>query len=316
MKLASIDIGSNSVLLLIAEYDYKSKKLKTILNEYKISRLAENLEETGKISEKRIKLLTEIMKEYSAKIEYNKCSEILITGSFALRKAENRNVISELTKEISNVELKILSKKEEAYYSFLGAATSCEKEGRVTVIDIGGGSTEIAIGERRNLLDYKSFEVGVVTLYDRFSKSFPFDDYRLNKISAFIQNKIFPEQIKFIDKVKNVIAVAGTPTSLAAIQVGMREHYNENEIEGMQIEYQQILDFIAIGKNTPGNKLIELYGSILRGREDLLIYGSLILKFIIEQVNISYLTVSGRGVRYGAIIKHLNDLGYIVSEIK
>ena len=315
MKLASIDIGSNSVLLLIAEYDSNSKTLKTLRNEYKISRLAENLNTTGKISEKRIITLTQILKSYVEVIKFYSCSEVIVTGSFALRNAKNSKKIKEIVNSITGKDLKIIQQNEEALFSFLGAAVNAAQNGLTAVIDIGGGSTEIAVGENQTLIDYASFELGVVTLFDMFSHRFPFDEITLEQIRNYIY-QIFDDAAVFNHKqIKNVFAVAGTPTSLSAIKSGMKDKYFESEIEGSEITTDDIKRFINVGSRLGAEELIEEYGSILKGRADLLIYGSIILSIAMEKLKTKSVKVSGRGVRYGAVIKHLANKGYIINKV-
>ncbi len=315
MKLASIDIGSNSALLLIAEYDSNSGTLKTLRNEYQISRLAENLNTTHQISEKRILTLKKILKSYIEIINSYSCSEVIVTGSFALRKAENSEKIRETVKNITGKNLRIIQPNEEALFSFLGASANETTNGFTAVIDIGGGSTEIAVGESQNLIDYTSFELGVVTLFDMFSPKFPFDEITSEQIANYI-SKIFDDSTVFIHKhIKNVIAVAGTPTSLAAIKLGMKDKYIESEIEGSEINTNDIKSFINIGSKLRGEELVQKYGSILKGRADLLVYGSLILKIAVKKLKTERIKVSGRGVRYGVLVKELRDKDLIVNKV-
>ena len=315
MKLASIDIGSNSALLLIAEYDSISRTLKTLRNEYKISRLAENLNATQRISEERIFTLAKILKRYIEIINDYSCSEVIVTGSLALRKALNSEKIKEIVKNITGSNLRIIQPNEEAFFSYLGASVGESHNEMTAVIDIGGGSTEIAIGVNQALFDYKSFELGVVTLFDRFSQKFPFDESTLEQAENYI-SKVFDDAAVFNHKsIKDIVAVAGTPTSLSAIKLGMKDKYLESEIEGSEISIDDINRFINVGSKLGGEDLIHRYGSILKGRADLLFYGSLILKTAMEKLNTDRVKVSGRGVRYGVLIKELKDKGFIVDEV-
>jgi len=213
MKIASIDIGSNTVLLLIAEVDIKTKRLNPLLNEYRMPRISRGLNSSNVISESSVESLLTILKEYKRIIEKHNCSEVLINATQALRVAKNSDrIITDIKNELG-FEVNIIPGNREAYLSFLGAQSGFEQNNSALVIDIGGASTEIILGYEENISFQKSFPIGVVTLTEKF-------------LHDEIKNKNLLEAEKNIAEVLNelngleltnssVIAVAGTPTTLA-----------------------------------------------------------------------------------------------------
>jgi exopolyphosphatase/guanosine-5'-triphosphate,3'-diphosphate pyrophosphatase len=141
MTIASIDIGTNTVLLLIAEVN-KKLQIKSILDEYRIPRIGKGLFPDGQISEDRIKELILVLNEYKELIKTYECQRIIVTATNAMRIATNRNQIVARIKDQFGWDANIVSGKEEASLSFLGAVSGYSGYSTKMVIDIGGGSTE------------------------------------------------------------------------------------------------------------------------------------------------------------------------------
>ncbi len=175
MIIASIDIGTNSVLMLIAEWDYKSKSLMTLKNFSRIIRLGKDLNINKNISSAKINELISVLKNYKEIAANAGCSSILATGTSALRKAENRNDILTEVKAQTGIDIEIISGEDEAKRSLIGTIHSNNNsEENVCIIDIGGGSTEIISGNLNEVSFSKSFDIGVVSLTENhFKKILP-----------------------------------------------------------------------------------------------------------------------------------------------
>jgi len=134
----------------------------------------------------------------------------------------------------------------------------------------------------------------------------PPDEAEISSCKSIIRKEI--ENIFLIEeKSDEVIAVAGTPTTLACIKKGLT-NYNESKIEGDILTREDLSDFTYQLALLSSRKIKEQYNSVVNGREDVLFTGTLLLSEIMNHLNINKFTVSTRGVRYGAIIQYLQNL--------
>jgi len=298
MRVASIDIGSNTVLLLIAEVS--NREIIPILNEYKIPRISSGLANSGIISENSIKTLFEVLAQYKSIIDEHKCDKIIVNGTQALRVANNANEIKEEIKERFGFELNIVSGETEALYSFKGALSTFTDENNYVLIDIGGASTEIVYGNRREIFFRKSFPMGVVTSKEKFLRSNPPNADEINILNIEL-GKIFDELTNLELNIFSIISVAGTPTTLSALKQGFTE-YSESKIEKTTLTKIDLENFIYKFQNLTYLEIKDQFSPIITGREDVIYSGALILHHLIKILNKNKLYVSGRGLRYGAVL--------------
>ena len=183
MTIASIDIGTNTVLLLIAEVT-KNLQIKSLLDKYRIPRIGKGLLPNGQISEDKINDLIIILSEYKKIIELYHCERILITATNAMRIAINRDQIAAKIYELFGWVVNIVPAKEEARLSYLGAVYGYSESGTTVVIDIGGGSTELIFGKQTEIKFIKSFQIGVVSGTETYLKNDPPTKKQLPRLSA------------------------------------------------------------------------------------------------------------------------------------
>lgn len=306
MNVASIDIGSNTVLLLIAELDEDAKSFVPILNRYEMPRLGKGLDNSGNISAERIKILHDVLKQYANLIDEYNCSEVICTATNAMRVAENSSEIIDLVKKETGIQIETISGEREAELSFKGASSALPKESEKIVLDIGGGSSEIIYGVNNKLEFRKSFPIGAVNMTEKYIHSYPPPLSELENLKKGISNTFKEIESRFTNNTP-LIAVAGTPTSLAAIVNGLTQ-YDEQIVEGFKLTKEKLIQLIhSFSKSTP-HQILSKHGDIIKGREDVILAGSFILEQIIELTNNSFCTVSGKGIRYGSIVEYIERL--------
>ncbi len=305
MTIASIDIGTNTVLLLIAEINIHQKTFKTVLNEQRIPRIGKGLSPGKDISKEKILALLQILKEYQQFIKKYDCDTVLVTGTNALRIAANSQQIKNLIKSEFGYDTNIISGEDEAKLSFLGA-TGINKNNKSLMIDIGGGSTEITYGKGDEILFNKSFNVGVVSGTENYLVDDPPAKFQIKKFISHIENTFneFKNENSF--DAEEIIAIAGTPTTLACIQQNLQE-YDEEIIEGSTLLTSDIKLLMDELSTMDSLEIKNKYRSIVSGREDVLLAGTIILYKILEIFNINSVKVSTKGIRYGAIEKFIAD---------
>jgi len=299
MKLASIDIGSNTVLLLLAELDENLNIIKEE-NFYEMPRISQGLSESKRsITSDKIELLLKILRSYKEKVKIFGAEKVIVNATNAFRIADNSEEIKEIIKSELDWEINIISGEEEARLSFLGAASVINDSKDKLVIDIGGGSTELIFGNNEELKYKKSFQIGVVSLTEKF---FFVDNStylnpainELNKIFDFDNN--LPKEIP-------TIAVAGTPTSLVCMINNIKE-YSNDFVEGNKISKTELEEIINRMKNMTSTEIQNEFGEVVNGRNDVIFSGSIILNFIMDKLNLSEIIVSAKGLRYGAVIDY------------
>jgi exopolyphosphatase / guanosine-5'-triphosphate,3'-diphosphate pyrophosphatase len=303
MIIASIDIGSNTVLLLISEINFQNLEVKSIKNYYQFPRISKGLLPGEPISLKKIEELIAILKEYKKICREFSVQKILPVATNALRITSNSTEIVSRIKNELDIEAKIIEGPEEAHLSFLGAVYPIEDGVNKTVVDIGGGSTEIIFGNNKNLQFKKSFQMGVVSLTEKFltNKSKTIDNILMTERYV---NKILNELSSKIPSEVETIAVAGTPTTLSCILQEIKI-YDENCVENSILTYENVCSIIDEIYPLSEQEMSERYGQVVEGREDVLLAGCIILKIFMENVGLEKITVSNKGLRYGVVIDYM-----------
>jgi exopolyphosphatase/guanosine-5'-triphosphate,3'-diphosphate pyrophosphatase len=298
MNIASIDVGTNTVILLIAEIT--GNKFTTLYNEFRIPRIGKGLNPGGKITKEKISELLNILSGYKTIIDKYNCDNILAIATNAFRIASNAMHIIDMVKNETGINIEIISGTQEAEYSFLGAVSnSVDKNNDVLVIDIGGGSTELILGSPEKIKYTHSFPIGVVSGTESF----------------FLHNPPLPSELKYLvdhlswifNGLKIVgpsksIAIAGTPTTLACIQKGLT-FYNEDKVEGSVLKIEDIKKLKNELKFLSPKQILDKYKTVVTGREDVLLAGTIILFELMTKLKIPEVIVSTRGIRYGVIYK-------------
>ncbi len=305
MIIASVDIGTNTVLLLIAEVGETSFEITPLLNEYKMPRIGIGLKLSGRIAVERIEKLFTVLSGYKSIISKYNVDNVLVTATNALRIAANAPEIVERIKKQLSWNVNIISGKTEAEFAFLGAVPVSTKNKNILVIDIGGGSTELILGNENSIEYRKSFPIGSVSVTENYLKNSPPLDMGLQELKIHLET-IFTE-------IKNKVApdltysIAGTPTTLFCMMNEIKS-FDDSIVEGGILKHGDIANLIQELQKLSSEEIRNDYGKIMRGREDIILGGSIILLNIMELLHLSNVIVSSRGVRYGAIVSFLNGM--------
>ena len=298
MIIASIDIGTNTVLLLIARITNKGE-IETVLNEFRIPRIGRGLLPGYPVSDENLNQLFEVLKDYESIILKNNCNKVIVTATHALRIASNSDEIIKRISEKFNWKVDLISGEEEAIYAFAGAVNNKNPHTEYLVIDIGGGSTEIIIGRNTGISYRKSFKIGVVSGTENFLFKNPPPNTDIAKFNEYL-NEIFKDLTGLSSAPDTAIALAGTPTTLSCMKQNLEE-YNEQSVEGSKLAASEIELLIGEISKITVQELKRKYKSVMNGREDIILAGAIILFNIMKLLNLSEVIVSTKGIRYGAI---------------
>ncbi len=304
MRIAVIDIGTNTVLMLMAQSSTDSLPI-IIRDEHSIARLGEGVDNTKHISEEAYNRFSEIMKRYSNLISISNIDRVVAFATSAMRDAENRQSIINRIQEEYGIGIELLSGDDEAHWSFCGALYGLKTEqfrGSIATIDIGGGSTEISIGTDCVFHSGTSIDIGAVRIKERFLSSNMEDS--ILKARSYIRTQLV-EATTTLPKPHSLIAVAGTPTSLAAMKHQLRE-FDVTIVDGTTIEIDELSRLIDEMFSITVGELISRYPAISPARADILPAGSLILYEAMVQMGLEQVRVSTKGLRYGILLRELS----------
>jgi len=300
---ASIDIGTNTALLLVAEI--KNGKLQVIREEQRVPRLGQGVDAHKNVSESAMQRVIVALKEYRQILEneYQEVSQVYLTGTSAFRDAANRGAFMQKIKDETGLEMCLLSGMDEArltYKGALGVLNELFNEQQNYVIDIGGGSSEVACGEGQRLSDSHSFDMGSVRYTERFLKHDPPISSEMEAARNEIERTLNEKQFKPYPGSK-LIGVAGTVTSLAFIEKGMTTYVSE-PLNGYLLSLKIIQQYIKNFSEQNTEEIRAQYPEVMKGRADIILAGLLILEAFMMHYNFEKLTVSTGGIRHGIIL--------------
>lgn len=307
MKRASfIDIGTNTALLLIADLDPASNRILPVLHRQTIVRLGKNVDEQKIIDHTAMQRLIQCMLDFKALSKEYEAQSIVAAGTSALRDAKNRMEIIDEIVMASGIVIKTLSGEEEAAMTFAGAVAGMEDmPERFTVIDIGGGSTEITMGNSADIEQSISLNIGSVRLTERFFTGQPPSDAEFLEAKEEI-NKMFTGNLEpFFSGREQIFGVAGTLTTIAKVVSG-QEEFDPAKIHNYPLRYEQVRQLLEELKSLTVDQIINK--GIPEGRADVITMGTLILHQFMRLLGVTDLRVSIQGLRYGLALKELQKL--------
>lgn len=303
--LCAIDIGTNSVRLLVAKViDGKINPLKQGI---RITRLGEGVYKTGRLDNTAIARTIRASNKFVKICRKLKADSIKIIGTSALRDASNRDEFARELKKATGLRLEIISGEREAQLVVSGAMESAKKPARKSVcFDIGGGSTEF-IFSNNGKQDFISVNIGCVRLTERFIKTDPPCAEELERMNQFIREKlkkIYAKNNYFRKPL--IIGLGGTVTALSAMKLKMRK-YIHDKIDGCVIKREDV-DKVSRGLQNKTLKERKKITGLEPKRADVIIAGVYILKNIMDIFRCKSITVSDKGILYGLVKENENPL--------
>ncbi|HBQ58116.1 MAG TPA: Ppx/GppA family phosphatase [Balneolaceae bacterium] len=300
---AAIDIGTNTVLLLVA--DVISGQLKPVHEEQRIPRLGRGVDADRIINEEATRRVSEALREYKVILEndFSDVEDVIVTATSAVRDARNREEFMASIKEETGFEIRLLSGREEAEWTAAGALSVLDipSDSETLILDIGGGSTEIAYLNNGEVVDGHSYDMGSVRFTERFLKSDPPSKVEIERCREEIQ-RFYGDRLFDIVNDPVAVGVAGTVTTLAAITQDLRS-YQPEKLAGFTLKRSHIEEVIHEFATRGSQEMLERYPVYLRGRADIFMAGMLILEGFLDQFELNSLTVSTGGIRHGALLK-------------
>jgi len=300
MKAAAIDLGTNAFRFLIRDLDEKNNY--GYKSRYVVG-LGKYLNDNSYLV--LPKLYYETLDMIFSDINKNNVDKIHIVGTSVFREALNKEEIVDNFKARYNQNLNIISSKTEAELTSLGTnSLRVESASNKIIVDIGGGSTEIILTLDDKFVDYVSLDLGVIKLLKIFKETNIFSNDKIIDIKNYIKSIL--SKIDFYQYIKNdtqVIFNSGTPTTLAAISMNLIK-YDPEKINGSRLSNKITHKIFEKLCNKTSKDRLEING-IEKGREEVIVYGVLILLEILEYFKIDHYFVSDLGVLEGIFEKYI-----------
>jgi len=299
MRAATIDIGTNSTLLLVA--DVCNGQIKPVLERCEITRLGRGVSASGWISKEGMDETALALSSYAGDCKKLGVEKVKAVTTSAMRDASNRDeVVKEFLK--NGVEVEVIPGDREAALTFESAVRDFGGNEQIAVIDVGGGSTEVIVGGFDGIRWRRSFDVGVVRARERFLENNLCDPARHAVIETWAA-KNFCEIPKV--KVGLAVAIAGTPTTLVAIKNGILV-WDRSKVHGEVLSAADIRGLGAtLGQLEPADR-IGVFGLDPK-RSDVIDSGASILLAAMQALGAESITVSDGGVRWGLMWELASD---------
>jgi exopolyphosphatase/guanosine-5'-triphosphate,3'-diphosphate pyrophosphatase len=301
MKVAALDLGTNTFLCLIAEV-VDGKILKVYSDEVQVVRLGQGVAATKKFHQDALDRARSCLIDFGKRINIEKPDKILAFATSAAREVENADELFRIGEELG-IPIEIIPGAREAEITYAGALSGFrDLEETYLVLDIGGGSTEFIIGEGQKIISGESLNIGCVRLTESFIKTEPITDKDLSLLTKYIQEQILTLIARFGKNqcIDSILAVAGTPTELARVEIG--GIYDVKKIDGFEFTIESLKIWRDRFCQNTTQEIINRY-KISPGRADVILAGVIIL---IETCSIfckTKIVVSTRGVRHGVALE-------------
>jgi exopolyphosphatase/guanosine-5'-triphosphate,3'-diphosphate pyrophosphatase len=246
VRVAVVDIGTNSTRLLVAEVE--GGQVKELVRRTTITRLGEGVDRSGHLLDSAIERVLTACAEYRAEIDQREPERVVAVLTSAARDAENGAELERQLRERFGFDARTITGDEEARLTYLGATSARSYRSPLLVLDIGGGSTEFVVGAGTNVLFHVSTQAGSVRHTERNLHSDPPTQVELTRCADEIRAEIeraVPAEVR--RTVEDGVAVAGTPTSFAAIAQEL-EPYDPERVDGYRLsraECERILERLA-----------------------------------------------------------------------
>lgn len=299
---AAIDIGTNTVLLLVAEVE--EEVIKPSHEEHRVPRLGKGVDADKNINEAATQRVISALKEYKELLSknYPNLESVTVTATSAVRDARNREEFIKAVKVQTGFDIRLLSGKEEAQWTAHGALSVLEEVSENTlIIDIGGGSTELALLSEMKITDAHSFDMGSVRFTERFLHNDPPKKEQITACRKEIEKLLNVWSFE-IGQGTILVGVAGTVTTLAGILLGLRD-YQPEKLNGYHLTVENIQSVIKEFTETQSAEILAQHPVYLKGRADIFMAGMLILEGVMNHYELDMLIVSTGGIRHGAIFK-------------
>ena len=304
-RLAAIDLGTNTIRLLVVEVA-EDRKWTPLAQAQTIARLGEGFRTSGRLGEAAMERAVATVAEFCSRARALGAERILIIGTSAVREAANRSALLDRVRRVTGQEVQVVPGEDEGRLTMLGVLHGLSAlSGSIVVFDIGGGSTEFILARDRESVRARSLALGVVPLAERYMSPEPVDWSRYAGLEREVQAQLARELGDFLPERRpdHLIGTAGTVTTLAALDQALPE-YDPEKVHGYRLQRHRIEELLATLGALPVAARAAL-PCLEPGRADVIIPGIAICLAAMDAFGSRSLLVSDFGLREGILIDYL-----------
>jgi exopolyphosphatase / guanosine-5'-triphosphate,3'-diphosphate pyrophosphatase len=300
VRVAVVDMGTNSKRLLVA--DVEDGHVAELERRSTVTRLGRGVDTSGQLATEAIEDVADTVGEYISLYEPLEPEHVSVLATSAVRDAENSGAFIAELRERFALNARILTGAEEACLTYLGAVADRPVSDGTLVIDIGGGSTEIVVGSGREMTFHTSLQVGTVRHTERHIRNDPPTATELDALAEDIRRILFAElaAADFFE-IKSGIAVAGTPTSLAAIDQEL-DPYDPEKVHGYVLSLDAIQHMYSMLSGKALEERLQIPG-LHPGRAPTIVAGVVILIQAMRAFGLRRIEVSEHDILHGAALE-------------
>jgi len=299
MRLAVIDLGTHTALLLIA--DVEGGRFTVVRQEQRIIGLGKGIGKSGRILPESVDLACETLREYQAIIQSMKVQETRLVATAVLRDPANAPEVIATLQERSGIPVTVISGDEEARLIYFAGVHAFPRKRDYTVIDIGGGSVEFVQGSETEIHRLKSLPLGAIKLTERFIHTFPTPEIELLNLRSCLSDSYSHELTSFRKMTTgSIIGIAGTFTTAAAMILKLSE-YDPARITGASLTKKDVslfLDRVATMSLEEQKRIPGLHPK----RAGYIVAGLAIIESFFDWFGTTTITVSDLGLRFGVLL--------------
>jgi exopolyphosphatase/guanosine-5'-triphosphate,3'-diphosphate pyrophosphatase len=300
VRLATIDLGTNTVRLLVADAEPGATSWHVVDHHQRVTRLGEGSHAAGRLGERPAARTTATVVEYVARARRAGAARVEIVATSAVREAQNGAEYARALEQATGVRVRVISGEDEARLTLRGILHALGPgHGTLVAFDIGGGSTEFMLARDGALVASQSLRLGVVRLAERYPLAEPDAAAEYRDLEQDVARHLARELMPSIAgaAVDRLVGSAGTVTTLAALDLGLAA-YDAGRVQG------HVLTRAAIERQRARLAALDVAGRaalpcLEPGRADLILPGVAIVMATIAYVGCEQLTVSDWGLREG-----------------
>jgi exopolyphosphatase / guanosine-5'-triphosphate,3'-diphosphate pyrophosphatase len=304
-RFAFIDIGTNTILCLIAELR-DGGRFRVLDDLAEITRLGQGVDRTGLISLEGEHRSLAALRRYLAACQAVGVEEVIAVGTSALRDARNSCEVRQRWHADLGLNVRVIAGEEEAAYSFLSVQKGLSLAGQeLLVIDVGGGSTELIRGNESGVTQALSSNLGSVRLTERFLRSDPVSAQEFADMRSIIDRELggLPEHRLDLRTPSTWVGIAGTFTTLAAVEKKLIR-YSHSMVHGSTLTHHEVQRQVRLFQSRTLAERKTIPG-LEPQRADVILAGACLIDRMMTLLGARQLIVSDQGVRYGLLYERL-----------
>jgi exopolyphosphatase/guanosine-5'-triphosphate,3'-diphosphate pyrophosphatase len=296
MRVATVDIGTNSILLLIVDLRDMANGERVVCDRARIERLGKGVDRSGALDETAIARGLDAMREYGGLIREHGAEKVAAVGTQALREASNGAAFLAPAAELLGTPIEVIDGRREAELAHLAVMRSLPAlaDHKLVVCDVGGGSTELIVGDAGRIETLTSVPIGSVRMAERHLLGDPPQAAEAAAMIADIDAALAATELP---RGATLVGIAGTVTTLAAVMLGL-EPYDPERVQGMRLPRHEVERQLARYLEMSLARRRNVRGLDPK-RADVIAAGAAVVARVMARVAADEITVSDRGIRWG-----------------